>query len=735
MNSRSPNAMRKSIVDFLARSPGEMFKSKEIAHALGLRGRSSYADFKEILEDLVDRGSVKLRKKGYYSAPIPRTLLRGVLEVTRGGFGFVQMEGEAHEVFIPARSMGNALDGDRVEIALSQKKPRNQGTGPRAEGEIVKVVERAHSTLVGTLDRQRRTALMIPDDQRFPPVVLSHSPLLATASPGQKVVVRIDAWGEDEPELGGTVVEILGSSGELAVELRSVLREFKLKEEFPAEVLDEAEAIPDGLPAGALEGRRDLRDEVCFTIDPEDAKDFDDAVSLTVLNDGTHRLGVHIADVSAYVREGSALDAEALRRGTSVYLPHMVIPMLPEKLSNQLCSLRPNEDRLTYSVLMDLSPEGDVRSYTVVPSVIRSRHRFSYEEANDLLSGNPPGSTHGSSQDLVATLRHMHALSTRLRSRRKKEGSIDFETAEIKFTLDADGQPIGLQKRKHLETHWLIEEFMLLANKVVARHIGLVRGQDHERPFIYRVHDVPDPERIQELASFVQQFGFSLNVQGGVSSKALQKLLDQVRGSEVENVINEVALRAMAKAIYSERNIGHYGLAFAHYAHFTSPIRRYPDLVIHRLLKEYAATMSSGRREQLKGRIPTIAKRSSERERIALQAERESVKVYQIEYMKRHLGDELSGVISGITRFGMFIEVHETLAEGMIHVRDMEDDYYEYDAVNYSLVGRSSGRPYRLGDTVRVKVLRVNPHRREIDFILLQDPQKQALERQKKRRR
>ena len=735
MTSRSPSAMRNSIVDFLARSPGALFKAKEIAHGLGLRGRSDYADFKEILEDLVSRGSVTIRKKGFYGAAASSHVLRGVLEVTRQGFGFVQIDGEEHEVFIPARSMMSALDGDRVEIALSSKKARSKGDGPRAEGEILRVIERAHSTLVGTLQRQRRTALVTPDDQRYPPVVLKESSLLGTALSGQKVVVRIDTWGDDEPELLGTVVEILGSSGELAVELRSVLREFKLKEEFPPEVLDHTEAIPVDLPEQALEGRVDLRNDLCFTIDPEDAKDFDDAVSLAVLTDGTQRLGVHIADVSYYVREGTPLDAEALRRGTSVYLPHMVIPMLPEKLSNQLCSLRPGEDRFTFSVIMDLSPAGTVQSYRVAPSVIRSRRRFSYEEAQTLLAGGPTSPKGGPEKDMVDTLRRMHDLSSRLRSQRKKEGSIDFVTAEVKFTLDAEGFPVGLQKKEHLETHWLIEEFMLLANKVVAKHIGLVRSKDHERPFIYRVHDVPDPERIQELASFVQQFGFSLNVHGGVSSSVLQKLLDQVRGTEVENVINEVALRAMAKAIYSERNIGHYGLAFSHYAHFTSPIRRYPDLVIHRLLKEYAIGISTERREQLKSRLPSIAKRCSERERIALQAERESTKVFQIEYMKRHLGDELSGVISGITRFGMFIEVHETLAEGMIHVRDMEDDYYEYDGNNYSLVGRSSGRRFRLGDTVHVKVLRVNPHRREIDFVLLQEHDKPASKGRKRRPR
>lgn len=733
MNSRSPSAIRKSILDFLARSPSALFTAKDIAHALGLRGRSEYADFKEILEQLVSAGSVKLRKKGYYGSASRPTVLQGVLEVTRQGFGFVEVEGEERDIFIPARSMSNALDGDRVEISLSPRKPRSEGDAPRPEGEVLRVLERAHPTLVGTIEIRRREAQVTPDDQRFPVVSVTNAQALKGISSGEKVVVRIDSWGEGEADLSGTVIETLGQSGDLAVEVRSVLRDFRLTQDFPADVAQETQDISTDIPQSAFAGRLDLRSDLCFTIDPEDAKDFDDAVSLAVLPDGTRRLGVHIADVSYYVREGTALDSEALRRGTSVYFPHMVIPMLPEKLSNLLCSLRPGEDRLTYSVIMDISSTGDVRSYSITPSAIRSRRRLSYEEAHALLTETPDSPLDELAGDVRPALVQMRDLSALLRARRKKEGSIDFETAEVKFTLGPDGSPTGLQKKTHLDTHWLIEEFMLLANKVVAKHIGLVRADDHERPFIYRVHDVPDPERIKELASFVLQFGYSLNVQGGVSSKGLQKLLDQVRGTEVENVINEVSLRAMAKAIYSERNIGHYGLAFAHYAHFTSPIRRYPDLVIHRLLKEYALGITPERREQLRSRIPLIAKRSSERERVALEAEREVTKVFQIEYMKRHLGDELNGVISGITKFGMFIEIHETLAEGMIHVRDMEDDYYEYDATNYALVGRHSDRRFRLGDTVRVTVLRVNPHRREIDFALLQEPQKRSPTGRKRR--
>jgi len=445
------------------------------------------------------------------------------------------------------------------------------------------------------------------------------------------------------------------------------------------------------------------------TIDPEDAKDFDDALSCEVLHNNRIRLGVHIADVSHYVREGTALDAEALARGTSVYLVNEVVPMLPERLSNDLCSLRPREDRLAFSVFMEVNADGKVEKYSIEKSIIHSRRRFSYEEVQKIIDTGK-----GEHADILLPL---HRLAHVLLKRRRKDGSIDFDTAEAKFAFDKHGFPSAIIKKVRLDAHRLVEECMLLANVTIARHIGA--SGEEAKPFVYRVHDLPDPGRLRELASFVKQFGFSLDARNGVSPRALQKLLDDVKGSEVEALINDVALRSMAKAVYAEKNIGHYGLAFPNYTHFTSPIRRYPDLVVHRLLVEYQHPVSVRRLNALRESLPEIAQQSSARERVAMEAERESVKVMQIEYMKRHLGDEFDGVIGGVTNFGLFVEITDLLVEGLVRMRDLTDDYYLFDEKHYALRGRSRGRIYRLGDKVRVRVVALDPEDRTLDMVLV----------------
>lgn len=606
--------------------------------------------------------------------------------------------------------MSTALHGDKVAVALFARpvRKRRRDERDRLEGEIVEVLERKTTTIVGTLEESRTAFFVVPDDEHIARDVYVAREDARGARPGDKVVVQLLPWSDPALSPEGVVLEVLGRAGDARVEVLSVARSFNLPMRFPPAVEREAASFPDTIPAQELATRLDLRNIACVTIDPEDAKDFDDAVSYERLSDGLIRLGVHIADVSYYVKEGSALDAEAFQRGTSVYLVNEVIPMLPERLSNDLCSLRPHTDRLTYSVLMDMRDDGTVEHYMIARSVIRSRRRFTYEEVQEILERGKG--------EFVEMLRPLHKLTQVLTRNRKKAGSIDFDTGEAKFRFDEHGLPSAIIKKVRLDAHRLIEECMLLANKVVAQHIGKVRRNEHAKPFIYRVHDVPDPSRLEDLGNFVKHLGYSLDVKHGVSSLQLQRLLDKVKGTEVENVVNEVALRSMAKAIYSEKNIGHFGLAFKYYTHFTSPIRRYPDLVVHRLLHEYEKGVSAARRAELARRLPIICRQSSERERLAAEAERESVKVMQVEFMKRHVGDEFEGVIAGVTNFGLFVEINDLLVEGLVRMRDLTDDYYLFDEQRYQLKGRSRGKVYRLGDTVRVQVVSVNPERREIDF-------------------
>lgn len=696
-----------------------------------MQSDEDYRVLKTALRELEEEKKIRRERRGKFGhLHVPKTVV-GVLEVKKQGLGFVQVPETGERVFIAPRFLGTAMHGDTVEVSLFALPRKKDDEGSLPEGEIIRVVQRARTHVVGTVERTRRAYIVVPDDRRVGTDVFIEPENLAGARPGDKVVVEIESWGVSHLNPEGRVAQVLGRAGDVSAELLSVFHEFRLPLGFPADVLREAEAIPTAIPAEEIARRYDFRDRVCFTIDPEDAKDFDDAVSLEPQDDGTMLLGVHIADVSYYVREGSALDVEALKRGTSVYFPNAVIPMLPEKLSNVVCSLRPNEDRLAYSVFMNVTPQGVVKDYEIKETVIRSKRRFTYEEVQEILTSK--GKRTRRSDDVVDILHSMHQLSTTLTKKRMKEGSIDFESPEAKFRYDEEGKPVEIIKKVRLDSHRLVEEFMLLANKVVAQHIGLGKREEQAKPFLYRVHDVPDPDRIRELAIFVEKLGYKLHVDSGVRSKDLQKLLDQVRGTEVENVVNEVALRSMAKAIYSDRNIGHYGLAFPHYAHFTSPIRRYPDLCIHRLLKEYERGVSPARVHELRRRLPAIAQQSSERERVAMEAERAGVKVMQVEYMKRHVGDEFHGIISGVTHYGLFIEINDLLVEGMIHVRDLKDDYYMYDEKKFALIGRTTKKQYRLGDTVKVKVIRVNPEEREIDFALVEEGE--DIERPKKRHR
>ena len=723
---------RERILQFLARFPHESFKLKELSRRMGIRTGKDEQIFKRALRSLQDENKI-LRIRGKRYGHLHETqLFIGSLEVTSRGFGIVTVEESGEELFVQHENLGDAAHGDTVEVSLLAQSTKQKDRGARREGEVVRIIKRGIQTFVGTIERTHKQFFAVPDDRRMAREILIGKEYLREAKEGDKVVVKMTVWGKHRQISEGQVVEVLGKSGELSAEIKSVAREYHLTTEFSPEVLLEANAVPSGIPQTEIDRRRDLRNLLCFTIDPEDAKDFDDAVSLEPLQDGNYRLGVHIADVSYYVSDGSEIDKEALKRSTSVYFPQGVIPMLPEKLSNGLCSLRPDEDRLAFTVFMNVSPRGTVKEYEIVESIIRSKRRFSYEDVQELMNRlERSQAVLPSDVPFAGVIRQMFLLSTVLTKKRMKEGSIDFDSTEAKFEFDEQGKPVKIIKKVRLESHRLVEECMLLANRVVARHIGFAKKEEQVKPFLYRVHDSPDPERIGELAVFVDKLGFTLNTDGGVTSKSLQQLLNQVKGTEVENVINEVALRSMAKAVYSDRNIGHYGLAFDYYSHFTSPIRRYPDLIVHRMLKRYAAGISLQERNALRQRLPYIAKQSSVMERAAMEAERTAVKVMQVEYMKRHIGDEFHAVISGVTNFGIFVELTDLLVQGLLHVRDLSDDYYVYDEKQYTLKGRRTGKQYRLGDTLEVKVVRVNPEDRQIDFTLVEKDENKFHRRRK----
>ena len=710
--------IKEKILRFFVKHPSEQFKPNVVARRLSIKSQEERRMLQMALNELDQSKLIsraERKRYGHITPPASHHLV-GTLTIKKAGLGLVHLHPPNDGIVsISSQFLSTALGGDTVSVVLFAHPAGSKekfSTDHALEGEIVEVIERSRKPIVGVFEKSKHFFFVVPDDSKIGRDIYIPEGKTRGARPGQKVVTQIESWESRNLNPEGEVIEVLGKSGEVHAEMMSVAREFRLPLHFPKNVLAEVEKSSESIPIEEFKKRLDLRNQICFTIDPEDAKDFDDAVSLEELPDGNWRLGVHIADVSHYVYEDTSLDKEALKRGTSVYLADEVIPMLPEKLSNNICSLKPKEDRLTYSTVMTISPKGTVKEYQIEKSIINSKRRFTYEEVQKIIETG-----RGNYADII---RRMHSLSQTLLKKRMREGSIDFESTETKFRFDKEGKPTEIIKKMRLDSHRLVEEFMLLANQTVAKHIGLHRKEENIHPFIYRIHDAPPPDKLQNFASFVEHLGYSLNTSGGISTRALQKLLSDIKGKEEENVINEVAIRSMAKAIYSTDNLGHFGLGFKYYTHFTSPIRRYPDLIVHRLLNEYAAKMPHKRREHLLNTLPDICKQSSEMERIAMEAERASVKVMQVEYMRRHVGDKFHAIISGVTNFGLFVEIVDLLVEGLIRVRDMEDDYYVFDEKRYSLTGRRTKKRYRLGDKVNIQVARVDPEEREIDFVLVE---------------
>ena len=657
-------------------------------------------------------------------------VLEGKVQMTREGFIFVIPDDGSDDVFVKESRTRNALDGDRVKVAVTKVAPSEarsragqKGPGRRREGEVTEILQRSGKQFVGIYHTVGAQAWVLMQSRNMPYdiEVDAEAAAAAGAKRGMKVSVVVDSWARREPSPHGHIVDVLGMPGDNNTEMHAILAEYNLPYRFEKEVEDAADAISDKITKADLKGRKDFRKTLTFTIDPADAKDFDDALSFLKLGNGNYEVGVHIADVSYYVKPGTAVDKEARERGTSVYLVDRTVPMLPEKLCNKLCSLRPHEDKLTFSVVCEISPKGDIKSRWIGRTVINSDFRLDYDQAQGIIENAAPAE--GSpSEDLCEAIRILNGLAAIFKARRERLGAINFDRPEMKVIVDEQGRPIDVCEKVSKEANWLIEEFMLLANRTVAEFVatdGKMNGvkAKNAKTFVYRIHDEPNTEKLEGLRDFAGGFGYKMEgeLSGRAAAKQLNTLLKQAKGTPEAAAFEDIALRSMAKAKYSTDNIGHYGLAFDFYTHFTSPIRRYPDTMVHRLLTQYLAGGESANKAYYEGEC----QHASERELVAADAERSSVKYKLAEYMQSCIGQEFDGHISGITEWGMYVEIEPTHVEGMVPLREIRSDFFEFDEARYRLVGKRSRKVYRLGDPVRIRVKDANTEQRLIDYELV----------------
>lgn len=645
----------------------------------------------------------------------------GTVQMTREGFIFVIVDGEEDDVFVKASKTRHALNGDKVRVAVTREKGKD--SDKRREGEVLEILERSTKPFVGILHTVGAQAWVLMQSRSMPydiSVDAEEASRLGAQS-GMKVAAVVDKWERKEPCPSGHITDVFGEPGKNDTEMHAILAEFNLPYRFEPEVENAADSISEKITAEDLKGRKDFRGVLTFTIDPKDAKDFDDALSFRKLDNGNYEVGVHIADVSHYVKPGSPVDKEARDRGTSVYLVDRTVPMLPEKLCNKLCSLRPYEEKLTFSAVFELSPRADVKSRWIGRTVICSDRRFTYDEAQEYIEaeGNPSG------DPLVEAVRTLNDLALKLKAKSRRAGAIDFDRPEMKVEVDEEGRPINVYEKVSKEANWLVEQFMLLANRTVAEFVatdgkmnGLVRK--NAKTFVYRIHGEPNELKLEGLLTFAKGFGYKIDkdtpLSGRGAAKSLSALLDSAKGKPEHDAMENLALRAMAKACYSTDNIGHYGLAYKFYTHFTSPIRRYPDLMVHRLLALYLA----GGESQKKDYYETECKYASEREMIAADAERTSVKYKLVEFMQDKVGMEFEGTVSGVTEWGMYVEIEPTKIEGMVPLREIKSDFFFYDEPRYRLVGKRTRKVYRLGDKVTIKVKNANLEQRLLDYELVE---------------
>jgi len=693
----SREGLTEHIKTVLSDSPQQTFNYKQISKRLNIDDQSEKLTVSEILKELAKKEAILEVFQGKYKSKAEvRGTITGTVDMTRMGYGFISSDDIEDDVFVAAKNLKTALHGDKVKVRLYAKRK-----GARPEGEVIEILERWRTSFVGTVEIMPNFAFLMPDNKNMPFDLYIPTNRLNGARQGQKAVARVTDWNPKSKNPVAEIINVLGDPGLHETEMHAILAEFELPYQFKEEVESDAEKIASSITDADIKERRDFRSVFTFTIDPADARDFDDALSLKQLENGNWEVGVHIADVTHYVKQGSLVEEEAKQRATSVYLVDRVVPMLPERLSNHICSLNPSEDKLTYSAVFEINDKSEVLNEWFGRTVINSDKRFSYSEAQYIID---TGEGDNNGQILL-----LHRLAQQLRAKRFAVGAFSFERVEVQFDLDDEGKPLGIRFRDMGTSNQLIEEFMLLANKRVAEYVGKkLRG----KVFVYRIHDKPDPEKISNFSHFITKFGYKLPEDESNLPKAMNRLLKEVAGKNEQNIIETIALRAMAKAVYSTNNIGHYGLAFKFYTHFTSPIRRYPDMMVHRLLTAYLEKENPGSQEKYE----KLCDHSSKMERLATEAERASVKYKQVEFMSDKIGQVFDGVISGVTEWGVYVEIIDNQCEGMVSVRDLDDDYYEYDEENYCLRGRSSGKIYTLGDRIKVEVVKADMQKKQLDF-------------------
>lgn len=698
--------LNKLINDVFEKSGNKPLNYKQVASKLNLHDDESRALILEILKEETKKGVLNEPEKGKFILKQLKTFVSGKVDMTSDGSAYIVSEDEFEDdIYVAPRKLRNALHGDMVKVYVYAK-----NKGRKKDGEVVEILHRAKMDFTGIVNLSDRFAFFIPDDRKMLHDIFIPIDSLKGAKDKDKAIARIVEWPEDAKNPIGQITHVLGKQGENNAEMNAILADYGFPLAFPEEVEKQAEAIEENISAEEIAKRKDFRNVLTFTIDPIDAKDFDDAISFRNLENGNVEIGVHIADVSHYVKQGTALDKEAFERGTSVYLVDRVIPMLPERLSNGLCSLRPNEDKLCFSAVFELDNEANVIEQWFGRTIIHSDTRFSYEDAQEILE-NKSGKH---SEELLK----LNDLAHILRERKFKHGAISFESVEIKFKLDEQGKPLGVYAKERKDAHKLIEDFMLLANKKVAEFIAKKGKGKQKLTFVYRSHDSPKEDALLNFSQFAMKFGYKIDTSSGrETAKSLNYLMADVEGKKEQNVLTQLAIRSMAKAVYTTKKHSHYGLAFDYYTHFTSPIRRYPDVMVHRLLELYLAGGKSVSEEEYE----KFSMHSSQMEKKAADAERASVKYKQAEFLQSNIGKEYNGIISGLTEWGMYVEIIENKCEGMIRLRDLNDDFYVLDEKNYCIIGQRRKKKYQLGDEVRILVKKVDLAKRQIDFSLIRD--------------